>query len=689
VRTRIRERAEGIPLYAVETVRMLLDRGLLKQEGSRYVVTGPVDELAVPESLQALIAARLDGLPKEERALLQDGAVLGKTFTPAGVAAVTGRAEGDLLPLLASLVRKEILGVQADPRSPDRGQYGFLQALVRKVAYDMLSKRDRKAKHLAVAAHLESSWGPEDEEIVQIVAAHYLDAYRSAPGDPDAPEVRSKAREALIRAARRAQSLAAHEESFLYFDRAIDVTEDPVEQARVLEEAGFEASVAGRIDEAFDRYRRAIELFEANGLTHPAARVSGRMGLLEWWQLGEIERAAERMERSFQVLSKEEPDADVATLASDLGRLYFFLGRRDLALERLEFALPLAEGLVLPEVLSQALNTKALTFMAVDRHQEATALLEKSLKVALAHDKFQAAARAYTNLSVMAGEMDRYEEALSYERAGVALARRFGDRGNEWFLLAHQANMHWMLGRWDDALEVAGEIPDPKEAADAKNAARIAGWTVRLLLIERGEVEEALAGRELFVELEGAAGVQEMTLFAGIRAAEARASGRHGETLDLARDGLYQAAASLSLAHPNMRFLITEGVNAALALQDRVALDDLLGRVEGRPPGAMPPFLRGLAARARARIGWWDGDAEGGDRASAAAEALFRQISNPFWLGVTLLERAESLAGRGEDAEGPLSEAREIFDGLGAKPWLERVAAVGSPGIKAEVEAAR
>ncbi|HEX9311652.1 MAG TPA: adenylate/guanylate cyclase domain-containing protein, partial [Actinomycetota bacterium] len=216
-RTRIRERAEGIPLYAVETVRMLLDRGLLKQEGSRYVVTGPVDELAVPESLQALIAARLDGLPKEERALLQDGAVLGKTFTPAGLAAVTGRPEADLMPLLASLVRKEILGVQADPRSPDRGQYGFLQALVRKVAYDMLSKRDRKAKHLAVAGHLESTWGAEDEEIVQIVAAHYLDAYRSAPGDPDAPEIRSKAREALIRAARRAQSLAAHEESFLYF----------------------------------------------------------------------------------------------------------------------------------------------------------------------------------------------------------------------------------------------------------------------------------------------------------------------------------------------------------------------------------------------------------------------------------------------------------------------------------------
>src|SRR5439155_9549890 len=209
VRTRVREQAEGVPLYAVETVRMLLDRGLLRQEGSQYVVTGPVDELAVPESLQGLIAARLDGLPSEERALLQDASVLGKTFTVAGVAAVTGRAEADLDPLLKSLVRKEVLGFQSDPRSSERGQFGFLQALVRKVAYDTLGKRDRKARHLAVARYLESSWGPEDEEIVQVVASHFLDAYSAAPGDPDAAEIKSKARETLVRAARRAESLAA------------------------------------------------------------------------------------------------------------------------------------------------------------------------------------------------------------------------------------------------------------------------------------------------------------------------------------------------------------------------------------------------------------------------------------------------------------------------------------------------
>src|SRR6266542_4703833 len=78
-------RAEGVPLYAVETVRMLLDRGLLVREGAVYRPVGEIGSLEVPETLHALIAARLDGLSAEERRLLQDGAVLGKTFTPAGL----------------------------------------------------------------------------------------------------------------------------------------------------------------------------------------------------------------------------------------------------------------------------------------------------------------------------------------------------------------------------------------------------------------------------------------------------------------------------------------------------------------------------------------------------------------------------------------------------------------------------
>src|SRR5439155_6660826 len=153
LRERILARAEGVPLYAVETVRMLLDRGVLVPEGSVYRPPGPIETLEVPETLQALIAARLDGLSADERRLLQDGAVFGKTFTRQALAALSGLAVEQLEPLLASLVRKEVLGLQADVRSPEHGQYGFLQDLVRHVAYETLSRHERRARHLAAADH--------------------------------------------------------------------------------------------------------------------------------------------------------------------------------------------------------------------------------------------------------------------------------------------------------------------------------------------------------------------------------------------------------------------------------------------------------------------------------------------------------------------------------------------------------
>ena len=148
---------------------MLLDRGLLVQEGAVYRPTGEIDSLEVPETLHALVAARLDGLPAEERRLLQDAAVLGKTFTRQALAAVDGVTEAELDPLLASLARKEILGVQADPTSPEHGQYGFLQDLVRHVAYETLSKKERRARHLAAAAYLVDAF-PNEDEITEVLA---------------------------------------------------------------------------------------------------------------------------------------------------------------------------------------------------------------------------------------------------------------------------------------------------------------------------------------------------------------------------------------------------------------------------------------------------------------------------------------------------------------------------------------
>src|SRR6266545_3604478 len=293
---------------------MLLDRGLLVQQGSVYRPAGQVEDLEVPETLQALIAARLDGLGPGERQLVQDASVLGKTFTRASLAALSGLPERDLEPLLAALVAKEVLSVQADPRSPERGQYGFLQDLVRTVAYDTLSKRDRKDKHLRVAAYLERAWGADEEEIVEVVAAHYIEAYRLAPDDPDAGEIRGRARRMLVRAAERAVSLAAVEEAETYFRQAAAIADIGVERAE----------------------------------------------LAEWAR------------RAHAVLSGDEPDRDRATVAAQLGRLLAIAGRHEEAFPFLEEALELAEHLELPEVYSHALSSRAIGLQRAGRLDEST-----------------------------------------------------------------------------------------------------------------------------------------------------------------------------------------------------------------------------------------------------------------------------------------------------------------------------
>ena len=141
---RIVSRAEGMPLYAVETVRMLLDQGLLAQDGNRYVVTGDVEELEVPETLHALAAARLDGLTAIERSVVQDAAVFGQSFTPAGVAALGTLSEDEVRRVLEGLVKKQVVEFNDDKLSAERGQFHFLQGLLRTTAYGTLSRRDRK-----------------------------------------------------------------------------------------------------------------------------------------------------------------------------------------------------------------------------------------------------------------------------------------------------------------------------------------------------------------------------------------------------------------------------------------------------------------------------------------------------------------------------------------------------------------
>jgi class 3 adenylate cyclase/tetratricopeptide (TPR) repeat protein len=665
LREQILTRAEGVPLYAVETIRMLLDRGLLVQEGSIYRPTGSIEELEVPETLQGLIAARLDGLAPEERRLLQDASVLGKTFSKEALSGVAGIDVVRLEPLLSSLVRKEVLRVHVDPRAPERGQYGFLQDLVRRVAYETLSRRDRKGRHLAAAETLRSTFGEVEQEIAEVVASHYVAAYEAQPDAEDAPEIRSSARELLARAGERAGSLAARGEARSYFERAAELADDPLECARLLERAGEMALSNTEYEAAEQAFTDAQELRNRAEEAHAVARLSGRIAHVER-ATGRGQAALERLEQAYAAVASDEPDPDVTDLAANLGQMYVWSGDFERAQEPLERALATAQAQRLPEPLVRALLAKSLLVRAQGRPEEELALMRHALRYALENDLPEQAGHAYTFISDACFLYDRYGEALDVLREALALARRVGIRRSETFALAELSYALAMTGQWDEALAARAELADDLLRTSQNVSSVLSG--VLEIHVHRGETEAATQLLSYFDYLEDYFELQDRAIYRGAHAAVLFAEGDREGAL-AAGLGAVELADTLGMGQQAVKQGFVWAVEAALALDDRQRADELLTLVEMRPSGLRPPFLEAQAYRFRARMG----DDETGLKVAAAS---FREHDFPFWLAVTELERAEWLVehGRADEAEAPAAEARATFERLEAKPWLERLA---------------
>jgi class 3 adenylate cyclase/tetratricopeptide (TPR) repeat protein len=664
----IRERSQGIPLYAVETIRMLVDRGLLTEEDGAYRVTGEIESLDVPETLQALIAARLDGLSADERRVVQDGAVLGKSFFKPGLAQLSGLSAAELEPILSSLVRKEILSLQADPRSPERGQYGFLQDLLRTVAYETLAKRDRKTKHLKAAAFVQEQFAEDEDEVVEVLASHLLRAHDAAPDADDAPQIGARAREVLVRAGERAGSLAAPGEAQRYFEQALELTEAPMERAELEEWAGRMASRAGRLDEATAHLDRSADAFTSIGLTHPAARVSAARAEIDL-QMGRLDEGVRRMEDAFSVLSGDEPDGDFAMLAAQLGRMLYFEGHTTEAAEKIERALDLAEALQLPEVLSQALNTKAVILGSAGRTTESNILLRHALEVALENGLSSAALRAYNNLGAGLTALDRHQESVSISEEAAAYARKIGDHHTELMMLSGVVSDGVPLGRWDEALEMAERLAGEDLGLGVSTELQ----TLVQVYIARGDLgaaEEAL-GRA--GDLSGSEDLQVRSGYLSNLAALRLGQGRPTEALE-AGQAAFHLGAQLGIRTPLVKEGLVQALEAAFALNDRDRIEEYLRWIQERRPGEITPYLRAHGARASAKAAASEGEDHAVATGFRAAEEGFRGLSNPYWLARTLLDHGEWLVerDRADEAAPLLAEAGEIFERLRATPWVER-----------------
>jgi predicted ATPase/class 3 adenylate cyclase len=676
-RTKITGRAQGVPLFAVEMVRSLIDRDIVQPVEGVYRLAADVGELAVPDSLHALLAARLDALGPDTRPLVADAAVLGTTFPAEALVAVSEQEEARVRAALAELVRREVFTVSADPLSPERGNYGFTQQVLRQVAYDTLSRRDRKARHLKVAAHLRAAFPADGEEVADVIARHYLDALNAVPDDSDADEIRIRAISALVRAAERAERSGAPAPAAASYAAAADLTlSGPPGRAeatagqqsagRLWERAAEAADINADWPWAIELAGRARDYHLKAGQARAAARAQAIAGKA-LSTCGRFAEAREHLTAALDVL-QANPDTDTVRALRGLASVEVNSGSPDgdrLSAE----ALSLGQALGISDRdLSELFRTRGLYFDSTNRRPEAAAYYRESARLADQAGDTQRLGTALLSLGDILGGTDP-GAAAETARAAAGHLRRAGYRDALAVATANLAQALLMLGDWEGAEAALAQATDSDALRDYEFLTCHQAWLAAL----RGDTDAAHAGLAGLKHMRATEDPQDKALVSIVEGFTAAARGQPQDALRHARATLGHVGV-LGVSHDCPRWAWPLAARAAHDLCDTAAVGELLTLLDSYQPGHLAPMLRAERDLARGRLAANDHD-PGATEAFAAAIAGLREQSTPYHLAQGLLDHAQYLALHDpEAAYAALGEARDIAARLSCQMLLDRAA---------------
>jgi class 3 adenylate cyclase/tetratricopeptide (TPR) repeat protein len=673
-RAKVTGQAQGIPLFAVETVRSLIDRDIVQPSEGVYRLVGDVGELSVPDSLHALLAARLDALGPAARRLVTDAAVLGSSFSADALIAVSGHDAAAVRVALAELVRREVLWVSADRLSPERGSYRFAQEMLRQVAYDTLSRRDRKTRHLAVAAHLRQAFAGDGEEVADVVARHYLDAIDAVPDDPDTAAIGGQAIAILIRAAERARRTGALAQAATSYATAAELaaatpavagSADSTPDAGTLWESAAGAEFDGGDNvAAMNHAGRARDCYLQRGDVRAAARARSLVGE-SLRAAGRHGDAREELTAALKVLGAE-PDVDTVRALGRLASLETWSGSPDA--DRLT-----AEALILGQALrvetKDLMNLflhRSICLLTQDRRPEAVAYLREHVRLATQAGETIDVGRALLNLSDAEADSD-LSAAAEDARTAAGHLRRAGASRYLAVAIANLAQALLMLGDWEAA---ETELSNAADAGEAVAFGYVVG-SRGLLAALRGDVVLARLCLEALGDLRASEDAQDSAMVSIVEAFTAAARGHPEVALWHARAAL-SFADTLGMTADNIRWAWPLAARTAWELGGTAVTAELLRIVEQRQPGQLSPLLWAERDLARARLAARDGPADGAVFDSAIRG--LRDHGTPYHLAHGLLDHAEFLtkAGDAEAAAQAIQEARGIASKLRCQPLLDR-----------------
>jgi class 3 adenylate cyclase/tetratricopeptide (TPR) repeat protein len=618
------ERCGGNPLYAEQYVRMLAERGSSEE---------------LPETVQGIIAARLDSLGAEEKALLHNAAVVGKVFWLGALDAT----EQQLHPLQ----QKEFVARARRSSVDGETEYAFKHLLVRDVAYGQVPRADRAGKHLRVAEWIESLGRPEDH--AEMLAHHYASALalmRAAGQDVDG--VSARACVAFRDAGTRALTLNAVAAADRYFGDALALTpDDHPDRTELLYELGRARFL--HLEEGGPELEAARDRFVAAGDTERAAEAELLLAQVAWRQ-GQSDVVRRHLEEARALVGPERSRIRASVL-TEVSRYAMLAGRTDEALSAGREAIELADELGLDELRAQALNNVGSALG--NSGQGGMAELQESIAVATEINAIGEVVRGLNNKAaqhVIYAQLDQGRETLRQLRA---LAERYGYLGFVRFIDGGpEIANRYQEGSWDEALARADAFLGGVEAGSPHYQSGGAYSFRALMRFARDDETGALGDAARGCELGARAGDPQAHVSSLALSGLVYAGVGDGRRIAEIADELLQTVGSL----PDIGWSVVVAPEFAW-----------VARSAGREDA-----FRALLARQPKYTRWLDAaEAIADDELSRAADILGESGARPME-AFCRLRAAEALVaeGRRAEADEQLRPALAFYRGVGATRYV-------------------
>jgi adenylate cyclase len=428
----VAERSGGNPLFAEEMARRIAEEGT-------------IEAAELPDTVQAVLAARLDSLEPFERRLVQQASVVGRTF-PEGALASLARAEGrDLERALISLQEKDILGPAVQGPLIGEREMAFKHVLIRDVAYGMLPKAVRSRKHYEIGAFLEERAGDRTDEMVSLLAEHYGRAAalgrESGVASPELETMRARALRFLEEAGDAAARLYANREAAAHYRhaRAIAPQDGRADGVRIGEKLGDVSLRLGRVDEAIGVWSDCLEWHRGQEDLERVADLHRKIGAALSHK-GERKAAIEHYQKGINLLKDGPPRIELVRLYEEAAWLYLHTGDNMLAIYASEKALRLAERLEETRAASRAHGIFGRVFGRIGDTEKARQNLERAVELARGSDDSETIlALSALGRQLEISEADVVGARAVYEEA-LALAEQVG-------MLPAQVELHAWLAQ--------------------------------------------------------------------------------------------------------------------------------------------------------------------------------------------------------------------------------------------------